>query len=317
MDRPLPSLIALRVFEIAGKLQSFSNAAIELNVTQGAVSRQIRALEDELTVKLFTRLTRKVELTEAGRKYLPEVQAAFRQIEQATARLRAHETHSILTVSVLPSVGTYWLMPRLARFTQQHPNIEIRITSSIDPVDLQSHGADVAIRVGPMPGRQYDPGMPQVDLIMTMDWRGILAEELVPDILVPVYSPDLIPESEPVTDPGFFLNFPIIHTGSRPDAWAGWSKAYGLPAVLPQHQIEYGHFFMSLEAARQGLGVALVPDLLLSEINSNDLVIVRAFSVKSAGEYYALSLNSRSQEQPVFLFRQWLKEQFDLNCLTI
>jgi LysR family glycine cleavage system transcriptional activator len=310
MSRPLPSLIALRVFESAGKLQSFSNAALELNVTQGAVSRQIRALEDELGVKLFTRLTRRVELTEDGRKYLGEVQSAFRQIEKATEQLRSNQAHSILTISVLPSVGTYWLMPRLAHFSQRHPHIETRINSSIDPVDLHSRGADVAIRVGPKPGRPYDEHMPAIDLTMTMDWRGVLAEELAPDVLVPVYSPNILEASTALNDPTVFHDLPIIHTTSRPDAWAGWMKVHGLSDFPATPRIEYGHFFMSLDAARQGLGVALIPEIVVTNINTQGLVVARDFRVHSAGEYYMLSLNNRCHEHAIALFRDWVKEQF-------
>lgn len=310
MSRPLPSLIALRVFEAAGKLQSFSNAAVELNVTQGAVSRQIRALEEELGVKLFTRLTRRVELTEDGRKYLGEVQAAFRQIEKATEHIRAHKTHAILTISVLPSVGTYWLMPRLASFAQRHPSIETRVNSSIDAVDLHSHGADVAIRVGAKPGRSYDNRMPEIDLTMTTDWRGVLAEELAPDVLVPVYSPNILEETARLNNPEVFCGLPIIHTTSRSDAWTGWIKVHGLSELPATPRIEYGHFFMSLEAARQGMGIALIPEIIVANINPKGLVVAHDYRVQSAGEYYMLTLNNRSHERPIALFREWAKEQF-------
>jgi LysR family glycine cleavage system transcriptional activator len=312
MSRSLPSLIALRVFEVAGRLQSFSNAAIELNVTQGAVSRQIRALEDDLDVKLFTRLTRRVQLTDVGRKYLSEVQAALGQIEQATHRIRARDTRTILTISVLPSVGSFWLMPRLARFSQRYPDVETRIMSSIGPVDLHSRDADVAIRVGALPGRRYDPLMPRVDLTMATDWRGVLAEELAPDVLVPVYSPALVAEGSRPQDPKAVCKLPLIHTTSRQHAWPDWIRAQGLPELTRVRALEYGHFFMSLEAARQGQGVALVPDILLLNSHTHDLVKLTTYKVQSAGEYYLLSLNDRCQEHAIFLFRQWMQEQIHL-----
>ncbi|KAF1042065.1 LysR family transcriptional regulator [Xylophilus sp.] len=187
MSKLLPSLIALRSFEAAGRLQSFFHAAAELNVMQGAVSRQIRVLEDELGVKLFNRLVRRVELTDDARAYLREVEAAFRQIEAATSWLRSHQQHHVLNISVLPSVGACWLMPRLASFSQRYPRIQTRIQSSIEPAELHGHAVDVAIRVGPRPGQSYDKQRPAISLVMTHDWRGVLAEELAPDVLVPVY----------------------------------------------------------------------------------------------------------------------------------
>ncbi len=309
MSLSLPSLTALRVFEVAGRLQSFSNAALELNVTQGAVSRQIRGLENELDVKLFTRLTRRVALTEIGRAYLTEVQAALGHIQQATLSLRARDTRTTLTISVLPSVGSFWLMPRLARFTQRHPDIETRIISSIRPVDLHSREADVAIRVGALPGRNYSPGMARVDLTMVPDWRGVLAEELMPDILVPIFS-HAPGESMPVfNEPADVRKLPLIHTASRPHAWPDWIAAHGLPELPAARDIEYGHFFMSLEAAREGRGIAIIPDILLSDTNLRGFTALTQFKVRSAGEYYLLMLTERSKEREIHLFRQWMQEQ--------
>jgi len=310
MTRPLPSLIALRVFEVAGRLQSFSHAAVELNVTQGAVSRQIRALEEELGIKLFTRLTRRVELTEDAREYLQEIQAAFKQIENATSRMRSHQQHHVLHISILPSIGTSWLMPRLASFTQSHPNIETRVNSSIEPVDLHAHGTDVAIRVGPKPGDSYDKKLPAINLIMTNDWRGVLAEELAPDVLVPVYSPNILQPATRLDDPEVFRNLPIIHTTSRFDAWSGWMKTFGLPDAPITPRIEYGHFFMSLDAARQGLGVALIPDLVLANSDTRGLFLARDYKVRSAGEYHLLCLRDRANEHAIAVFRDWVKAQF-------
>lgn len=310
MNNRLPSLVALRFFEAAGRLQSFSKAALELHVTQGAVSRQIRALENELGIKLFIRLTRKVELTEAGRKYLDEVSEAFLKIRSATDQLRYHQEHAILHISVLPSVGTAWVMPRLGSFTREYPNIETRISSSIEPANLHAGGVDVAIRVGPKPGHRYTKEMPAIDLEMTTDWRGILAEELVPDVLVPVYSPNILEEGAHLDDVRIFQNLPLIHTSSRSDAWTGWMRTHGLAELPATPRIEYGHFFMSLDAARQGLGVALIPELVLANSDTRGLYWAENYKVRSAGEYYLLSLAQRGEEYPMAAFRKWVRQQF-------
>ena len=309
MHLALPSLTALRVFEVAGRHQSFSSAAMELHVTQGAVSRQIRVLEDELGVKLFIRLPRKVELTDAGRAYLAEVQSALAQISRSTASLARKAENTKLVVSVLPSIGSYWLMPRLARFTERYPGIETRIISSIGPVDLHSREADVAIRVGALPGKKYPKAAARVDLTMVTDWRGVLADELAPDVLVPVMAATLGRPLSEMQSPGDVIKSPIIHTSSRPHAWPDWLSAYGLTARASADKREYGHFFMSLEAAREGKGIAIVPDILLKDFNMRDMLPLSQFKLASAGEYYLLSLEERSNEREIRLFRSWIQEQ--------
>ncbi len=308
MSRALPSLTALKVFEVAGRLRSFSKAAAEMNITQGAVSRQIRALEDELSVRLFVRLTRQVQLTPAGEKYLAETQAAFRTLEQATAKVREQRTRCVLTISVLPSVGSFWLMPRLAHFSQRHPEIETRVISSIEPVNLHGGEVDVAIRVGALPGRRYEVHVPRVDLTMVVDWRGVLAEELAPDTLVPVFSPSLTDDPHAVSEPAVIQRLPLIHTASRPHAWPDWMRAWELAPTNAPRTLEYGHFFMSMEAARQREGVAIVPDILLGGAASQGLVAATACKVRSAGEYYLLSLNERCNERAISAFREWAQQ---------
>lgn len=309
MSKRLPSLTALRVFSVAGRLESFSQAAAELHVTQGAVSRQIRLLEEELEVQLFTRGTRRVELTAAGAGYLAEIQLAFQKIEQATATLHARDGRTILTVSVLPSVGSLWLMRRLSQFSHVHPNIETRIISSIEPIDLQSDKADIAIRVGALPGQAYPPGAPGVELTMTNNWQDIESLHLAADVLVPVLSAKLLVGRD-ITTPAQLLSLPLVHTASRPHAWPDWARWQGLNPALTKGGEEYGHFFMALEAARQGLGAALVPDILLDDKGESELIPLRPFCVRSAADYYALSLSSNTKQPAIQVFRKWLQTEF-------
>ena len=308
-SKRLPSLTALRVFAAAGRLESFSNAAVELHVTQGAISRQIRLLEEELEVQLFTRGTRRVELTAAGTEYLAEIQLAFQRIEQATAALHTRDGHTILTVSVLPSVGSLWLMRRLNQFSHLHPNVETRIISSIEPIDLQSDKADVAIRVGALPGHTSPAGAPRVDLVMTDNWQDIEPLPLAADILVPVVSAKLFADRH-LTTPSELLSLPRIHTASRPHAWPDWAHWQGLDPALTHGGEEYGHFFMSMEAARQGLGAALIPDILLDNRDDKALVPLRALSVRSAADYYALSSSKNAKQIAIQTFLEWLQAEF-------
>jgi len=310
MRRALPSVTALSAFEAAGRLESFSQAASELNVTQGAISRQIRALEEYLGIKLFVRLTRRVELTDTGRSYLREIQFALDHVEQATKRLRMPESRrSVLTISVLPSVASFWLMPRLIYFTQRHPTIETRLITSIEPVDLHSHDVDIAIRVGPLPGRHYGALDPSIDLEMTSNWRGVHAEAFYPDILVPVLSPDLIDPQRPLQAPRDLLRYPLIHTATRTNAWPDWLQAHGVEERWSGEKLEYGHFFMAIEAARKGKGIAIVPSILMVDAKLPDLIMPFPPDIPSAGEYYLLMLAERLDDPPCAALRAWIHEQ--------
>lgn len=310
MRRALPSMIALSAFEAAGRLASFSSAAQELNVTQGAISRQIRGLEDYLGVKLFTRLTRRVELTEAGEMYLREIQSALEHVEQATTHFKVRQQqHTILNISVLPSVATFWLMSRLVNFSQQYPHIETRVLTSIRPVNLQANEADVAIRVGPLPGKSYDASQPRIDLEMVTSWRGVHAEQLFDDILTPILSPELLDPRRPIQTPADLLNYPLIHTASRARAWSDWLALHDLKEPPATEKIEYGHFFMALEAARNGQGIALLPSVLLKGFSERELMRPLPSKAPSAGAYHLLVRTDRLHEPQCAAFFEWVKKQ--------
>lgn len=306
--RILPPLNSLRAFEAAGRLLSFSSAARELRVTQGAISQQIKGLEQHLGLKLFVRLTRRIELTEAGRGYLQEIQTALDRLEEATRNTRPRGKHRTLTISVLPTLASSWLMPKLAGFTMSHPNIETRIVTSIEPVDLAAGEADVAIRVGPFPGKRYKRWQPKIDLEMVVNWRGIHAEYLFPDLLTPVCSPSLTSEDRPLHGPSDLHGYPLIHTASRRRAWPDWFHAQGLNPPAGGDSIEYGHFFMSVQAAHKGMGVAIAPRILLSGLNPEGLISPFDIFIPSAGEYYLLTLDKRRDDSEIALFCAWLKQ---------
>lgn len=310
MRRALPSMIALSAFEAAGRLASFSAAAQELNVTQGAISRQIRGLEDYLGAKLFVRLTRRVELTEAGEMYLREIQSALEHVDQATThfKVRQHQ-HTILNISVLPSVASFWLMSRLVNFSQQYPHIETRVLTSIRPVNLQANEADVAIRVGPLPAKSYDASLPRIDLEMVTSWRGVHAEHLFDDVLTPVLSPELLKPQHPIRTPADLLHYPLIHTASRARAWNDWLALHDLKEPQTPDKIEYGHFFMGMEAARHGQGIALIPNLLLTGFSERELMRPLRSCAPSAGAYYLLVRNDRRNEPQCAAFCDWIKKQ--------
>jgi LysR family glycine cleavage system transcriptional activator len=307
MPRRLPSLNALRAFESAGRHLSFSRAAEELCVTQGAISRQIKTLEDTLGFALFRRMTRAIELTERGREYLPTVCEAFDRLEQATIRVSKKESHGMLTVNVLPTFAMRWLIPRLPKFVALHPNIEVRMVTSIQPVNFWREDIDLAIRVGAPPEAQVSREAPRISLQMVDDWSGVRSYRLMPDILVPVCTHELRKRLPAQSTPANLKKLPLLHVASRAHAWPDWFKAAGIEFHDNGQNASYGHFFLVLEEALKGTGVALVPKALAeTDIALGRLVVPVEFHAESAGAYYLLCRDHRSESHAIQVFRDWL-----------
>ena len=305
--RPLPPLHSLPGFEAAARLGSFTLAAEELHLTQGAISLQIRDLERYLGAPVFRRLTRRIELTEKGREFFQVVETSLRDIEEAAREFSPATASKPLVVSVLPTIANVWLLPRLHNFSKLHPDVEVRVVLSIEPVDFKRGDADIAIRVGRLPGRHYDRWMPRISLNMVTDWEGIDADELFPDVLVPVCAPDLLAGGPALEGPADLLRHQLIHTASRKHAWPDWLAAQHVKAPRQERDSPaFGHFFMAMDAARQGNGVAIVPEILLTGSESGDLVSPLPQRVPSAGEYYLLIPDARLDDRTVRDFRIWL-----------
>lgn len=306
--RSLPPLHALQGFEAAARHLSFTRASEELNLTQGAISHQVRELETFLGFPLFRRFARRIELTERGAGYFGVVKSVLGDLACASQDGAAAEMEGRLTVSVLPTIASFWLMPRLHLFTQSNPGIEVRISSQIDPVNLQKGDADVAVRVGKLPGRHYDALQPRISLVMSNDWEGLHADEIFPDILVPVCSPALVASGPGLRQPGDLLRYPLLHTSSRRYAWPDWLSAVGVKASAPASPSPaFGHFFMSLEAARASRGVSIIPEVLFASYDSRDeFVMPFPQRLPSAGEYYLLVPEARLDDPIVGAFRSWI-----------
>jgi LysR family transcriptional regulator, glycine cleavage system transcriptional activator len=303
----LPPLRALRVFEAAARLLSFTRAADELHLTQGAVSRQVRLLEDSLGKPLFVRLVRQVELTEDGRELFAAVRGALREIEAAAARIRADGHRRVVTLQVLPTLASLWLMPRLAAFSSGRPDIEVRIVTGIGAAPFATGSIDAAITCGPLPGKRYGKAQPRVDLQMVDDWAGVEAEPLFPDRLVPVLSRRLAEAHGPIRAASDLLRVPLIHTATRSNAWPDWLRANGVEWRRAPGDLDFGHFFMSLQAAREGRGAAIVPTVLLNHYEgSNELASPLPANIESAAAYYLLTHERTADEPHVRLLRDWL-----------
>ncbi len=287
----LPSLNALRAFVAAGRHLSFTRAAEELHVTQGAVSRLVKQLEEDLGVGLFRRGPRGLELTEAGAAYLPPLTEAFERMQAAT-RLIARSGKrpaNRLAITMLPTFAMRWFMPRLADFHQLNPEIAVDVTSADRPVDFASEPVDVGI--------QYGSG----------DWPADLhAEFLFAETVILVASPALL-NSKPLHKPDDVKRHTLLTHSTRPEAWGEWFAAAGLKGSASRGPA-FEHFFMSIEAAVNGLGLALVPDFFVTqELRDGRLVEpLPKLRVQRPGGYYLLCLKGRDREPAIRAFRNWL-----------
>src|SRR6476619_5174632 len=241
MTARLPSLNGLRAFEAAARHLSFTQAASELNVTQTAISHQIKRLEEELGVRLFIRQNRSLTLTQQAQDYLPGIRAAFNDLRLATDRLLRKDDDHVLTVSTLASLAAKWLLPRLSAFQEAHPGIDVRITTSTSLVDFRSGDVDAAIRYG------------------RGNWPGVRADWLMADELFPVCSPALLTADKPLRCPEDLANQTLLHTsGGTEDDWRLWLTAAGLPTQISRHPgVTFDLSFMPVQAALDGIGVAI------------------------------------------------------------
>src|SRR3954447_25168204 len=215
MTARLPSLNGLRAFEAAARHLSFTVAASELNVTQTAISHQIRRLEEELGIRLFVRQNRALTLTPEARDYLPGVRAAFNDLRLATDRLLRKDDGKLRTVSTLASLAAKWLLPRLTDFQEHHPGIDVRITTSTSLVDFQRDNVDAAIRYG------------------RGQWAGLRADWLMADELFPVCSPSLLRGDKALRGVEDLKDHVLLHTTTNnSDDWRLWLTAAGLPTDI-------------------------------------------------------------------------------------
>jgi LysR family transcriptional regulator, glycine cleavage system transcriptional activator len=224
--RRLPPLNALKAFEAAARHESFTRAAEELFVTQGAVSHQVKALEEELGVKLFNRERQRLVITEAGRQYLTILRDAFDRIALGTERLLQRQSSGALTVSTSPDFAAKWLVNRLGRFAEEHASIDLRVSATLHHVDFAREDVDLAVRHG------------------DGNWPGLNVVRLSAEQLFPVCSPKLLGGRNRLTKPADVLKLPLIHVDDRKD-WTRWLEAAGVTGIELSHgpvqSREHGH----------------------------------------------------------------------------
>ena len=305
----LPPLSSLRAFEMAARHMSLTQAASELNVTQSAISRQIKNLEEFLGVELFKRLPRSLELTDDGARYATKLHDAFELLHEATESIVNQKRLTTLNINVLPTFAMKWLIPRLLHFTAANQNIEVRMITSIRPVDFRLTTDDVAIRVAPFsthPRREKSP----IDLIMTQDWTDVRSVPFLPDRLIAVCSPELLQKGPPVTEPADLKNYTLLHVATREKAWRYFLESSGLDPSNFTNYLSYGHFFMTIQAAIEGSGVALVPRIFIeNELKSGLLIALFGEADLISGAYYFLARDSMWDTPKITRFREWLIQE--------
>ena len=295
----LPPLSALRAFEAAARLQSFSKAAEELNVTPAAISHQIHALEEDLGVSLFTRRNRAVELTASARVLLPGLSEAFAGIQNSVRRLRSHNDTGTLTVTASPSFAGKWLVQRLHRFQEHHPEVDVRISATDTVVDLTRGDFDLAIRYGI--GR----------------YPGLVVELLLKNEVFPACSPELLRKGPPLETPADLRHHALIHDlqverDPLAPSWSMWLKAAGVDDAPPAHGLSFSTNVLALEAAIAGYGVTLAySTTAAADIAAGRLVRLFSLSLPDTFAYYIATAPGALERPKVKAFRDWLRQEAD------
>jgi LysR family glycine cleavage system transcriptional activator len=292
MKRTVPPLNALRVFEAAGRLGSFKEAAAELHVTHGAVSQQVRLLEEWLGAPLFERHNRRVALTAAAKAYLTEIGPVFDQLAQATARYGVPAAVArTLSVNASATFTLRWLVPRLAKFRAEHADVDVRVVTSNEPVESLKDIYDVIIRGGP-------------DTFYGYSMRPFLSEERLP-----VCSPALL-QRLPLRTPEELRLHALLHTSSLPRLWPDWLAKAQISTLQPAATLTFDHFYLTLQAAIDGMGIAMGPTALVSDdLAAGRLVLPFAEPRLPSRSYCTYVPDGRSADDLIVLFRSWLEQE--------
>jgi len=297
MPRRLPPLNAVRAFEAAARHLSFIKAAEELHVTPGAVSQQVKALEDWLGCVLFRRLARGVLLTDAGQSYWPELRDILDRLESVSQRIRAFDEGRELSVSTLPTLAARWLIPRLGSFRERSPGVEVRIVASVTLADFQRDGIDVGIRFG------------------AGHYPGLHSELLMAEEVFPVCSPRLLEQGPPLRVPDDLRHYTLLHDLPDPNGvheldWVKWLLAVGARGVDATRGPRFTYTHMSLQAAIAGQGVALATSVLIGDdLATGRLVRPLAEAIRSPFRYYLVCPEAALRSPKVASFRAWAIEQ--------
>ena len=288
MPRRLPSLNALRAFEAAARHESFTKAAAELCVTQGAVSHQVKALEADLGLRLFQRERQRLVITEAGRAYLEVVRDAFDRVALGTERLLQRQSAGVLTVTTSPNFATKWLVHRLGRFAEAHPGIDLRVSASLHHVDFAREDVDLAIRHG------------------DGQWPGLHVARLCKEELFPVCSPSLMRGRAPLRAPADLKQHTLLHLDDRRD-WAKWLESAGVGMEDLARGPVFNQASMAIDAAVDGQGIALARTALAAwDLLAGRLVRPFPLALEVPYAYWIVCPRTTAELPKIATFRAWL-----------
>jgi LysR family transcriptional regulator, glycine cleavage system transcriptional activator len=289
-----PSLDALRIFVVAARHLSFTDAAHELNLTQSAISHRIRALEEELGLALFTRLTRRLELTPRGRVLARKIEPAIGEIDRSIVELARPDDAGPLKVTMLPSFASHWLIPRLPRIRSRHPNLDVQVIADPRLLDLRAEGTDLAIRFCRAPH------------------PGYAVTRLMGDRVLPVCAPELLRHCGPIDSVEALLALPLLHDSATDadgsdSAWRSWLDHLGRPDLACHAGQCFSEAGMLIDAAMLGLGVALGrASLVADRLASGALVCPLKLVAPTGFSYYLLGLAEAVDQPKIALFRSVL-----------
>ena len=284
----LPSISMLASFDATARSGSFSAAARELNLTHGAVSRQIAALEFQLDTALVIRSPRGVRLSGVGKRYAVDVRAALTALRDATLEVINEPKGSTIDLAILPTFGTRWLMPRFPKFLEINPDVSVNFITRLSRFELDEGNVDAAIHFG------------------TAHWPGADCTFLMQEQAVPVCSPTLLKHAVETPERDFH-GLPLLHLESRPDAWTEWFDSQGIDIPSCAGAMVFEQFSIVAHAAVAGLGVALLPHFLIrAELARGELVILSDQAPTSEMGYYLVTPESKSQNAPIVALREWL-----------
>ena len=288
--RFVPSVSLLTAFEAVVRTGTTAEAARTLNLTQGAVSRLVNQLEQQVGVKLFDRHRQRLVSTEAARSYARDVARALDAIERATLELAVNPQGGSLSLSILPAFGTRWLAPRLGRFQQQNPGITLNLATRLKRFNLDAEGFDAAIHFG------------------TDDWRGAQHMKLFDERVTACASRSFV-EAHSIGRPADLEALQLFQIESRPAAWEFWFGAHGLEAGKGQGML-FDQFGPMMQAAIAGLGIALLPEYLAApEIAEERLVPLFRRGVEGGGSYWMVWADRRADYPPVLALKNWLANE--------
>ncbi len=284
--RHLPSIPSLLALEAVDRLGSASAAAAELNLTQGAVSRQLQVLEGQLGLPLIIRDKHRLRLTPAAQDFTREARRALQSLAQASLTLRANPNGGALNLAILPAFGMHWLAPRLARFAGQHPEVTINLSTRLKPFDFAATNFDAAIHYG----RQ--------------DWPGVDYLPLMEEDLLAVAAPGLL--KAPLTAANDILSYPLLQLESRTGDWGRWLAHHGQSGQRPPAML-FDQFATMTQGAIHGLGLALLPLFLITrELAEQRLIPAFGSPIKSLGSYFLVWPKDLPARAPLLSFRNWL-----------